>query len=137
MGRSRLFLIIGAFFVGLGLFKVKYQVMSLEKRHKDVVKSVAESRESIHVLKAELTHLNDPERLQKLAENHLGFSPVKPHQIVAIDDLPRKTQPTREASVDPVDEMMNFLDNDSGANLDSKKASLAKNERKVALNAAA
>lgn len=137
MGRSRLFLVIGAFCVGLGLFKVKYQVMSLEKRHKDVVKSVAENRESIHVLKAELTHLNDPERLQKLAENHLGFSPVKPHQIVAIDDLPRKTQPTKEAPVDPVDEMMNFLDNNKVDVLASAKESSLKTERKVAVNAAA
>lgn len=137
MGRSRLFLVIAAFCVGLGLFKVKYQVMALEKRHKDVVQSVVENREAIHVLKAELTHLNDPERLQKLAENHLGFSPVKSHQIVAIDELPRKTQPAKEASADPVDEMMNFLDSAKAAKLDSAKESSLKNGRKVALNAAA
>ena len=68
MRRSQFFLALMAFCVGLGLFRVKYQVMALEKNHKQVVKSISETRESIHVLKAELTHLNDPARLQKLAD---------------------------------------------------------------------
>ena len=82
MKRSRFFLTIMAFCVGLGLFRVKYQVMALEKNHKHVVKSISETKEAIHVLKAELTHLNDPARLQKLATTHLNFSAIKPTQIV-------------------------------------------------------
>jgi cell division protein FtsL len=143
MGRSRLFLVIAAFCVGLGLFKVKYQVMALEKRHKDILKSVSENRESIHVLKAELTHLNDPERLQKLAENHLGFSPVKPHQIVAISELPKKNQQAqKEMPKDPVDKMMDFLDANKSFDAETinpnvSKKSQIKSSGKVAINVAA
>ena len=64
--------------------------MALEKSHKEVVKYITENKESIHVLKAELTHLNDPVRLQKLATTHLGFSTLKPFQIVAINELPKQ-----------------------------------------------
>lgn len=112
MGRSRLFLMVAAFCVGLGLFKIKYQVMALEKSHKDVVKAVNDTKETIHVLKAELTHLNDPERLQKLAINHLGFSPIKPHQIVAINELLKTDNSNSGDAIapDPIDALMKSLD---------------------------
>ena len=122
MGRSRLFLMIAAFCVGLGLFKIKYQVMALEKSHKDVVKAVNDTKETIHVLKAELTHLNDPERLQKLAITHLGFVSIKPHQIVAINELPKKEKANSSAAIasDPIDDLMKALDENLCANVNGK-----------------
>lgn len=124
MGRSRLFLMIAAFCVGLGLFKIKYQVMALEKSHKDVVKAVNDTKETIHVLKAELTHLNDPERLQKLAINHLGFASIKPYQIVYISELPKNsTNSNLAVSSDPIDDLMETLDDNSGAKVTGKAGS--------------
>jgi cell division protein FtsL len=124
MGRSRLFLMIAAFCVGLGLFKIKYQVMALEKSHKDVVKAVSDTKETIHVLKAELTHLNDPERLQKLAINHLGFASIKPHQIVDINELPKKSSSSSaDLSSDPIDDLMKILDGNSVTNVNGKAGS--------------
>jgi cell division protein FtsL len=108
MRRSRFFLTIMAFCVGLGLFRVKYQVMALEKSHREVVKKIAESKESIHVLKAELTHLNDPARLQKLAVTHLGHAALKPSQIVAIHELPKQTTEVKVA-VDPIEALMDAV----------------------------
>jgi hypothetical protein len=108
MRRSRFFLTIMAFGIGLCLFRVKYQVMALEKNHKEIVKSIAESKEAIHVLKAELTHLNDPARLQKLAMTHLGFVALKPAQIVTISELPKQITEVKIA-VDPIEALMDAL----------------------------
>ncbi len=108
MKRSRFFLTIMAFCVGLGLFRVKYQVMALEKNHKHVVKSISETKEAIHVLKAELTHLNDPARLQKLATTHLNFSAIKPTQIVKLTELPKQTKEVK-VSVDPIEALMDAV----------------------------
>ena len=108
MRRSRFFLTIIAFGVGLCLFRVKYQVMALEKSHKEIVKRIIESKESIHVLKAELTHLNDPARLQKLAVTHLGFAALKPFQIVTINELPKQTTELKSA-IDPIEALMDAL----------------------------
>jgi hypothetical protein len=82
--------------------------MALEKSHKQVVKSISETKESIHVLKAELTHLNDPARLQKLAITHLNFSALKPNQIVTIGELPRQTEEVK-VSQDPIEALMDAV----------------------------
>lgn len=108
MKRSRFFLTLMAFCVGLGLFRVKYQVMALEKSHKEVVKGITETKEAIHVLKAELTHLNDPARLQKLAITHLGFSALKPNQVVSISELPKQTKEIKVAA-DPIEALMDAV----------------------------
>jgi hypothetical protein len=108
MRRSRFFLTIMAFCVGLGLFRVKYQVMALEKDHKHAVKSIAEAKESIHMLKAELTHLNDPARLQKLSSTHLSFGALKPSQIVTIAELPKRTKEIK-VSQDPIEALMDAV----------------------------
>lgn len=108
MKRSQFFLVLIAFCAGLGLFRVKYQVVALEKSHKQVVKSIVETKESIHILKAELTHLNDPARLQNLATVHLNFRALKPNQIVTIDELPKqKTQV--KISQDPIEALMDAV----------------------------
>ena len=108
MGRSRFFLTIMAFCVGFCLFRVKYQVVALEKNYKEIVKCIAENKEAVHVLKAELTHLNDPARLQKLAITHLGFSALKPFQIVSINELPKQTTEMKFA-VDPIEALMDAV----------------------------
>lgn len=108
MKRSRVFLVLMAFCAGLGLFRVKYQVVALEKRHKQVVKSIADTKQSIHILKAELTHLNDPARLQKLAISHLDFKTLKPSQIVAIDELPKQKTEIK-ISQDPIEALMDAV----------------------------
>ena len=47
----------------------------------------------IHVLNAEWSHLNEPQRLQKLAEKYLDIGPMKTEQIAAvIDNVKKKDQ---------------------------------------------
>lgn len=115
MNKLHVFLMFSAFCVGLGLFKVKYQVMALENNYKNTLKLVSENKEAIHVLKAELTHLNDPERLQKLAVKHLNFVAINPSHIVTIKELPKNENENKinnldKSGLDAIDELIKEIE---------------------------
>ena len=78
---------------GTSLFMLKYEVQAQEQRLSGLRKDIVEAKESIHVLKAEWSYLNDPSRLREQAERHLGLHPLKPSQIVAIASLPMNDTP--------------------------------------------
>ena len=71
------------------LFSVKYQVQDLEQELVDLNKSIIKERQSIHVLNAEWSHLNNPERLGVLAKRHLGMKPVEPNQMISFSAIER------------------------------------------------
>ena len=83
--------------VGTGLFLLKYEVQGEEQRLHALHKDIVDTREEIHVLKAEWSYLNDPLRLKEQAERHLGLHPLKPGQMAAIDQVPMAVP----ASADP------------------------------------
>ncbi len=85
--RSTLFFTCIAVGTGIGLFQVKYSVVSLEQEYGQTRKRTLEHLESIHILKAEWTHLNDPKRLRTLSEKHLGIGPIKPPQFIPMRAL--------------------------------------------------
>ena len=80
--------VIIAAIVGLGLYTLKNEVKALEEDLAQINHKIADSRESIHVIKAEWSFLNDPERLREQAERHLGLKPIKPAQLTTFDALP-------------------------------------------------
>ena len=84
MRRPTLFFMIITTGVGLGLFHLKYQVMNLEKDHARIRKNIRDTKDTIHVLKAEWTHLNDPKRLQRLCEQYLQIAPIRGSQLVSL-----------------------------------------------------
>jgi hypothetical protein len=84
---------------GTSLFMLKYEVQAQEQRLSGIRKDIVETQESIHVLKAEWSYLNDPSRLREQAERHLGLHPLKPSQIVAISSLPMNDARSGEAPV--------------------------------------
>jgi hypothetical protein len=73
---------------GAGLFLLKYEVQAQTERLADLRKEISDTRESIHVLKAEWSYLNDPARLKEQAERHLHLRPLRPDQISSIDRIP-------------------------------------------------
>lgn len=93
--RSTLFFACVAIGTGIALFHIKYQVLALEQEHTQTLKRIQETHESIHVLKAEWSHLNDPKRLQYLAQKHLNIGPIKGAQFI-----PMKMLATNESAYD-------------------------------------
>lgn len=71
--------------IGVGLFFVKHEVKDQERRLQALNDEIQRNQESIHVLRAEWSYLNDPSRLRALAEKHLGMRPVAPAQVASLD----------------------------------------------------
>lgn len=116
MRRSTFFTGILAIFVGLILFRVKYEVVFLEQQQNQIRKSIIDSEESIHVLKAEWAHLNDPKILQTLTQKYLDLSPIQGSQIIYLKDVsatatatPSTQQPSLESKKPSLDNIMSQL----------------------------
>jgi len=80
--------------LGVGLFQVKYNVQAKEKELREIHRKTAESLESIRVLEAEWSYLNDPLRLADLARRHTDLIPMTPSQIGTFDKLPARAPQT-------------------------------------------
>ncbi len=75
---------------GIGLFHAKYRVMALEGELASLQQQIQRDREAIHVLKAEWSFLNDPDRLAELSRRHLELAPVAGSQLATLADVPEK-----------------------------------------------
>lgn len=71
------------------LFYVSYRVESLEDQLASINRQILKEQETIHVLEAEWSYLNRPDRLQKLADQLLPeMQPLNSTQFVSLDDIP-------------------------------------------------
>lgn len=89
---SRLYVFLGLFILVIGgtLFHVKYRVVALEQELYIARQKITEINHAIHILKAEWEHLNQPQRLQLLAENHLDLKFFEKNQYLAMSSLVEK-----------------------------------------------
>lgn len=91
MQRSTSIFFLLALLGGFILFKVKYEVVEIEQKLAETQLQIAREKETIHILKAEWSHLNEPQRLKYLAEKYLDIVPMKTEQIAAvISDFKKK-----------------------------------------------
>lgn len=90
--------------IGVGLFFVKHEVKDQERRLNALNAEIQRNQETIHVLRAEWSYLNDPARLRALSEKHLGMHPVMPNQVATLDGVMRNGVPSANmlASAAPV-----------------------------------
>ena len=84
---TTLFTILLAAALGFSLFLLKYEVQSLEDELIALDKTLINDRQAIHVLKAEWSLLNDPERLRVLSEKYLGLKPLSASQVITENNL--------------------------------------------------
>ncbi len=74
--------------IGFGSLALKNQVQELEKELNAINSNIKTDIKTIHVLKAEWSHLNNPTRLRQLASKHILLNPVKAEQIINYSALP-------------------------------------------------
>ena len=74
--------------VGFGMFVMKNQVQNLENALASINRNIEEDVKTIHILKAEWSHLNNPSRLRALATKHISLNQVKAEQIINYSALP-------------------------------------------------
>lgn len=71
-----------------GSFILKNQVHDLELELSKINQSIQKDVKSIHVLKAEWSHLNNPQRLRHLAQQHISLNKIRSEQIINYSALP-------------------------------------------------
>ncbi|MDR1597781.1 MAG: hypothetical protein LBR89_02490 [Holosporales bacterium] len=69
------------------MFQVKYTVADLENVHKSLKNEIQTQSEELHTLYAEWSYLNDPARIQVLAQKYLKLVPIKGEQIIPYSEL--------------------------------------------------
>ena len=97
--QTTLLAIILAAALSVVLFAVKYQVQDLEEELTSIDRAILNEERAIHVLRAEWSHLNDPERLRLLTERHLDLGPVSAQQLGEIGDLSKLPEQAENGSV--------------------------------------
>ncbi len=85
MQRSTSVFLLLSLVTGFLLYHVKYIVVEIEQKLSRATAQIQKERETIHVLKAEWTLLNDPQRLEKLAEKFLDVKATKVEQYASLD----------------------------------------------------
>jgi hypothetical protein len=93
IGRGTLTWLSLAVVAGVGLFHVSYRVQSLEEELAQVNRDILHEQETIHVLRAEWSYLNEPQRLAELSRRHLTLAPLSAPQMMRIEDLPLRLPP--------------------------------------------
>jgi cell division protein FtsL len=84
--------------VGLAvvLLAIKHRVQSLEGELAALRRQTVAEQEMIRVLEAEFAYLTQPDRLRRLARDHLGLVPVDPGQLATfatLDEALARTPP--------------------------------------------
>lgn len=74
--------------IGAGTYWVSHEVERLEKRYAEIQSDILAEQESIHVLEAEWSYLNNPARIERLSQEYLSLDQIKVLQMASIDDLP-------------------------------------------------
>lgn len=73
--------------VAFGSSVLKNKVQGLERQLATINGNIQKDIDEIHVLKAEWSHYNTPERLRKLAQEQLSLENAKPEQIINFSAL--------------------------------------------------
>jgi hypothetical protein len=79
---------------GFATFKVKYAVQDIEDELNKVRRHTVAEQQEIHILRAEWTSLNQPERLADLNRRLLSLTALAPKQLQRkIEDIPLRPVP--------------------------------------------
>lgn len=93
--------IIGFTIAASGLFYVTLRVEALEDQLAQLNRQIIKEQENIHMLEAEWSYFNRPERIQKLTHALLPeLQPAQARQFVSFQTLPFKL-PTADNPVTP------------------------------------
>ncbi len=85
--RGLVFWSIAAVATAVGLFTVKYKVQDLEDKIDRTNQKIIESQQATHILRVEWAHLNEAERIERLAQKHLKLEPAGIKQVARLDTL--------------------------------------------------
>ncbi len=94
--------------IGAGTYWVSHEVERLEKRYSAIQSDILTEQETIHVLDAEWSYLNSPQRVETLARTYLKLDQITPLQMASINDLPENAD-LHQYRLDKFGEAVAFL----------------------------
>jgi hypothetical protein len=86
---------------GYAMYHLKYEVIALEDELAARNSEILTYQEGLHVLRAEWAYLNEPSRLQQLAERYLDLRPLTPADEVEVSALLVRGGPESPAATIP------------------------------------
>ena len=73
--------------MGVSLYQVKHLITKKEMKLAQIQNNIKNAQSNIKILKAELSYLKRPDRIEKIALNKLGLREVSPTEIWNLKDL--------------------------------------------------
>lgn len=97
-------LVIAALVAAAGyVYRIKFEATQQAEHAAKLRREIARERDSIATLRAEWTKLDNPERIQGLAQRHLTLKPVESIQYVDFAKLPEmRPQIVPPGTADPI-----------------------------------
>ena len=74
-------------FLGISLYQVKHFITKKEMELIQIQNNIKSVQSNINILKAELSYLRRPDRIEKIALNKLGLREISPTDIWNLKDL--------------------------------------------------
>ena len=74
-------------FVAISLYQIKHFISKKEIELAQITKNINDARSDLNILKAELSYLKRPERLESIALNKLRLREILPTDIWNLEDL--------------------------------------------------
>lgn len=102
MRKSTLLWLLLAAFCGYSLFYTSQRAHDSHEKLSRISQDVLKEEESLRVLHAEWSYLNQPARLEKLSKEHLKLIPLKGRQFIRIEDIPLRSLAPQVAEEVPV-----------------------------------
>ena len=78
-------------FAGVSLYQIKHFITKKEIELTQIKNNIKSAQSNINILKAELSYLKRPDRIEKIALNKLGLREVSPTEIWNLKDLVNAT----------------------------------------------
>jgi len=84
-------LIFVILFVAISLYQIKHFISKKEIELARITNDINDARSDLNILKAELSYLKRPDRLENIALNKLGLREILPTDIWNLKDLVNAT----------------------------------------------
>ena len=78
-------------FVGISLYQIKHFITKKEIELTQIKNNIKSAQSDINILKAELSYLKRPDRIEKIARYKLGLREVLPTDVWNLKDLVEAT----------------------------------------------
>ncbi len=88
MRSMNLILIASALVMAFALYKIKYDALAATREITVLKAEIVRERDTINILRAEWSHLVQPERLETLSRKFLELDVLSADQIVRLVELP-------------------------------------------------